>query len=51
MSVKYCIGGEHTTMNMIRKMKESLGLVPEVRAEEILRRDEFIEDNDLRIEG
>lgn len=38
-------------MNLIRKMKESLGLVPEVRAEEILRQDKFIEDNDLRIEG
>lgn len=38
-------------MSLIRKMKESLGLVPEVSGEEVLRRDKFIEDNDLRIEG
>jgi len=38
-------------MSLIRKMKESLGLIPEVEGEEILRQDKFIEDNDLRIEG
>ena len=38
-------------MRLIRKMKESLGLVPEVDGEEILRQDKFIEDNGLRIEG